>query len=258
MITTTELADRFHDIDTHAGGWARALRERANRPCAPRPESERLLAASEGIEGAAKSFRWRAAQPDSDPFGLLRVIDQALQHAPALQGVLERERDAVMTASPDDASWFAHELTALRRVTEARRLLITLPPFGGTPLEELAALKTFSALLGREIEVDFEGGDEREARLDVTLCLKRDHLPDGVEPEASARVARLADLLIRCDIPNWDQGPGAEGRVRIGPNDDPWLDAVDHAEDWLLERTIDLDTLGEIGWGDDPDTDPSP
>jgi hypothetical protein len=72
------------------------------------------------------------------------------------------------------------------------------------------------------------------------------------------RISRLADRLIRCEIPNWYEGPGASGRVRISANEDPWLDAVDHAEDWLLERTVDLDTLDEIGWGEDEDADPSP
>jgi hypothetical protein len=72
------------------------------------------------------------------------------------------------------------------------------------------------------------------------------------------RISRLADRLIRCEIPDWDEAPGSSGRIRISAQEDPWLDGVDHAEDWLLERTIDLDTLEEIGWGDDPDTDPSP
>ena len=257
MITTTELADRLHDIDTHAAAWSRILRDRADRPGTSATDLAGLRTAAADIEGAAKSFRWRAAQPDTDPFGLLRVADRALRHASTLQGVLERERDAVMTASPEEAGWFAHELSALQKVRSARRDLIALPNPGETPAEELEAIKIFSALLGREIQIDFEGAEGAQASLDVTLGLKTDQLPAGVELEAAARIARLADRLIRCDIPNWDQGPGASGRVRIGPDEDPWLDAVDNAEDWLLERTVDLDALAEMRW-EAGDTSPEP
>jgi hypothetical protein len=256
IIKTSELAERLHDMETHAPVWARLLRERADRPGTPEGMATALFRASDDLSGVAKSFRWRAGQPGTNPFSLLRVVDRALQHAPTLREVMGLERDASMTASPKDASWFVHELNALKRVVDARRDLIVLPPPGETPLGELAALKTFSALLGREIQVDFEGGSGAEPSLDVTLGLKRDHLPEGVELEAAARVVRLTDLLIRCDIPNWDQAPGASGRLLIGPEGDPWLDALDLTEDWLLERTVDLDALAQMRW--EGDEEPSP
>jgi hypothetical protein len=256
--TTTQIAERLDDLMTHAGAWSRLLRERAGRAGTPEPVTDRLSAAAEEIEGAARSLRWRAEQPDTDPIGMLRVADRSLRHAPLLRDVLERERDAMMTASPDDASWCAHELTALKRVTEARRDLITLTPPGGSPSEELAAIKALAGLLGREIIVDFDSAGGTEPVVDVTLGVTREEMPGGLHLEAAARVARLADRLIRCEIPSWDEAPGASGRIRISDGEDPWLDAVDHAEDWLLERTIDLDTLSEMSWEGEEEASPEP
>lgn len=256
--TTTQIAERLDDLMTHAGAWSRILRERAGRPGTPEPVAVRLSTAADEIEGAAKSLRWRAGQPDTDPLAMLQVADRSLRHAPTLREVLERERDAMMTASPDDASWCAHELTALKRVTEARRDLITLTPPGGSPSEELAAIKALAGLLGREIIVDFDSAGGTEPVVDVTLGLTREEMPEGLHLEAAARVARLADRLIRCEIPNWDEAPGASGRVRISAAEDPWLDAVDYAEDWLLERTIDIDSLADMSWEGEGDPSPEP
>lgn len=256
--TTTQIAERLDDLMTHAAAWSRALRARADRPGTPEGVSGPLRTAASEIAGAAESFRWRAGQPDTSPAALLRVADRALRHAPALRDLLGRERDAAMTASPDDASWFAHELRALDRLTGARRDLITLPPPGETPAAELRALRGLSGLIGAELLVEFDtapgGGTTLTAQLSGGGC---PDLPDGVEASAAERAIRLADPLIRCEIPDWDVPPGASGRVRIGP-DEPWLDAVDRTEDWLLERTIDLDALEEMRWEGEGDPSPEP
>jgi hypothetical protein len=256
--TTTQIAERLDDLMTHAGAWSRLLRERAGRPGTPEPVAGRLSTAADEIEGVAKSLRWRAEQPDTDPIAMLRIADRALRHAPVLREVLERERDAMMTASPDDASWCVHELNALKRLTEARRDLITLPPAANAPSDELTIIKAFSGLLGREIIVDFDSAGGTEPVVDVTLGVTREAMPEGLHLEAVARVARLADRMIRCEIPSWDEAPGASGRIRISHDEAPWLDAVDHAEDWLLERTIDVDTLAEMSWEGEGETSPEP
>lgn len=254
--TTTEIAERLDDLITHAPAWSRLLRARADRAGTPEETGSQLRSAASELTGAAESFRWRAGQPDTSPAGLLRVADRGLRHAPALRDLLGRERDAAMTASPDDAAWFAHELGALSRLTGARRDLIALPPPGETPAAELRALRALSGLIGAELLVEFDtapnGGTTLTAQLGGGGA---GELPDGVETAATQRAIRLAGPLIRCEIPDWDVPPGASGRVRIG-TDAPWLDALDRAEDWLLERTIDLETLAEMRW--EGETDPSP
>ncbi len=256
--TTTEIAERLDDLMTHAAAWSRVLRARADRPGTPSQMADLMQGAASEIDGAARAFRWRAEQSGTGPFDLIRTADRALAQAPVLREVLELERDAAMTGSPDDASWFAHELTALQRLQAARRGLIALPPPGETPAAELRALRSLSGLIGAELLVEFDtypnGATSLTAQLGGGGAAE---LPDGVEAAAAERAIRLADPLIRCEIPDWDVPPGASGRIRIGP-EEPWLDAVDRAEEWLLERTIDLETLAEMRWEGEGDPSPEP
>jgi len=254
--TTTQIADLLNDLVTHAEGWARTLRIRAAQAEMTGQNGSELHEAAEDISDAGRSFRWRAAQPETDISDLLSIADRSLRRAPALRDVIMTERDAALTDAPDDASWLTHELNVLDRLVSARRDLITLPPMAETPMGELSALKALSTLLGREIQADFDGTTAGGGTINVIFGRGWDDMPDGVALEACARVTRLADRLIRCDIPAWDEAPGAEGRLVIRPDEDPWLDAVDHAEDWLLERTVDLEELAETGWDASADTAP--
>lgn len=254
--TTTQIAGQLDDLITHAGAWSRALHMRSARENAE--EGQPLREAAEVISDAARSLTWHGSLPETSSTDLLAVADRSLARADVLRAALEAERDLAEANAPDDASWLSHELRALDRVTAARRDLISLPARGGTPAEELEAMRTFCALLGREIIIDFEGGKGEFPSVNVSLGASWDALPDGVGLEATGRLMILADRLIRCDIPGWDEPPGAEGRIRLFHDEAPWLDAVDHAEDWLLERTIDLEELAGMSWEPDPDEMPEP
>lgn len=254
--TTTQITAQLDDLISHAGGWSRVLHLRAGRLNAE--EGQPLREAAEVISDAARSLRWRSSLPETSPTDLLAVADRSLARAHVLRTALEAERDLAASDAPDDASWLTHEIKALERVSAARRDLISLPARGETPTAELEAMKTFCALLGREIIIDFEGGKDEIPSVNVALGASWDDLPDGVGLEATGRLMILADRLIRCDIPSWDEAPGAEGMIRIGPDEAPWLDAVDHAEDWLLERTIDLEELAEMSWEPGRDETPEP
>lgn len=257
MRTISEIAGLLHDAGTHASGWEKVLRRRAEAHETPEKDRERIHEAAERVLSGGVSFRGyeaRAHEPELP--GLILAVDRLLLAAPLLRETLERDREEAFNADPDgeDASYYAHELRALDALCAARIELISPPDPQTSPIGELGAIKGFAALLGREIMIEFEGGAD-EHRIEVDLGPA---IPLKAAGEMGPRISRLADRLIRCEIPDWDEAPGASGRIRISAQEDPWLDAVDHAEDWHLERTIDLDTLEEIGWGDDADTDPSP
>jgi hypothetical protein len=257
MRTISEIAELLHDAGTHASGWEKVLRRRAEAPGTPEEDRERIHEAAERVLSGGVSFRGyeaRAHEPELP--GLILAVDRLLLAAPLLRETLERDREEALNADPEggDASYYAHELRALDALRAARIELITPPDPQTSPIEELGAIQRFATLLGREIMIDFEGGADGH-RIEVDLGPA---IPLEAGGEMGPRISRLADRLIRCEIPDWDEAPGSSGRIRISAQEDPWLDGVDHAEDWLLERTIDLDTLEEIGWGDDPDTDPSP
>lgn len=116
---------------------------------------------------------------------------------------------------------------------------IAFPLPGRTPLEELEALKLCAGILNIEIDIDFEG---KEGCSRITVNIGRKVRTD-LDQEIADRSLRLAPFLISCDIPDWNQNLGSSGRLRISAHDDPWLDAVDNNEDWLLERTIDTEAL---------------
>jgi hypothetical protein len=257
MTTISSVAERLHDIDTHAAGWIRLLREKESTSEGVNAESWRRSA--KRVETGAAWFRLMA-KCDRLPVDLARLVlaaDAVLSEESSIRRVLEMGHDAALEASelPEDegdSNWFVHETLALDRLIEARKAIVELPPAGATPVEELAAIRIFAALLGREIQVQFTGG-AKGSSLEVAF----DGLDDDLEAEAAERVLRLADRLIRCDIPNWDVNPGAEGRLRIAGDDVPWLDATDHGEDWLLERYLDLDILAEMGW-EEAEASPAP
>jgi hypothetical protein len=257
MRTISEIAELLHDAGTHAASWEKVLRRRAEAPETPAEDRERIHEAAERVLSGGVSFRGYEARAHAPELpGLILAVDRLLLAAPLLRETLERDRAEALNTDPDggDASYYAHELRALDALCAARMDLITPPDPQTSPIEELEAIQGFAALLGREIMIDFEGGaDGRRIEVDLGPAIP---LEAGLA--MGPRISRLADRLIRCEIPDWDEAPGSSGRIRISAQEDPWLDGVDHAEDWLLERTIDLDTLEEIGWGDDPDTDPSP
>jgi len=255
--TTTQIAERLDDLITHAGVWSRLLLERARRIEGAEESAPGTRQAAVALSEGAEAFRERADDPDGSPFGLLRAADRVLDQGPALRRALLAERDSA--TAPEDASWLTHEIRALDRVTAARRDLITLPPPGETPLAELDALRAFSGLLGQEIQIDFEARSDGSRSVSVQIgSAGGPEIPEGMEREAAERAIRLADPLIRCEIPGWDEPPGSEGRIRILHGEAPWLDAVDHAEDWLLERTIDLEELAEMSWETEQEETPEP
>jgi hypothetical protein len=117
---------------------------------------------------------------------------------------------------------------------------IELPAPGKTPLEELKALQSCIQLFGNHVHVDFEGSSEGSS-ISVTL----NSAPNEADADLAERLLRLAPFLIQCEIPDWDQEKGATGNLRIWDSG-IWMDAVDHNEDWLLERNVDLDLLEEM------------
>lgn len=258
MTSIATVAEKLHDIDTHAAGWIRLLREKESTSEGVNAEAWRRSAKK--VETGAAWFR-AMAQCDRLPVDLARLVlaaDAVLSEAGPIRSVLEMGHDAALEASTSpedegDSNWFVHETLALDRLIEARKAIVELPPAGATPVEELAAIRIFAALLGREILVHFEGG-AKGSSIQVTFAG-----PEAdVEPAAAERVARLADRLIRCDIPEWDVKPGAEGRLRIAGDDVPWLDATDRGEDWLLERYLDLDILAEMRFDEGVEDAPAP
>lgn len=124
---------------------------------------------------------------------------------------------------------------------------IALPLAGKTPAEELEALKLCAGILNREIIIGFTG---RNGGSTITVDLGEG--PEAsVDPEIAERATRIAPFLIECDIYDWNLRYGSEGFVRISSNDAPWIDAVDHNEDWLLERYIDTDALEDRSFDED-------
>ena len=257
LPTTTEIARRLDDLISHAGVWSRLLLERARRLEGAEESAPELRDAAATITEGARAFRSRATNPAASPFDLLRAADRVLSGSRVLREALEGEREAAI--DPDDASWLTHEIRALDRAGDARRGLIVPPPPGETPAQELRALQTLTGLIGAEILIEFETYPLGSTALTAQIGAGgAPDLPEPLEAEIAERAIRLADPLIRCEIPDWTVPPGANGRIRISCDEAPWLDAVDHAEDWLLERTIDLDTLAEMSWDEDLDPDEAP
>lgn len=88
---------------------------------------------------------------------------------------------------------------------------VTRPPDPGrTPEDELEALITFARLTGGEITIDFRGGSGGS-----TITAELSGRESSADAEIAERVMRLAPYLISCDIPDWNQNSGSEGRIRI-------------------------------------------
>ena len=114
-----------------------------------------------------------------------------------------------------------------------------------SPREELERLHVILKELGREALIEFDGSDKGSVISASLSGAGRD-----IEADLAERLIHLAPILIRCDLPGWDAGKGTCGRIRLDGVTEPWLDADDREDDWLMERTIDLDEL-DVAWPDD-------
>lgn len=232
-----DIKELLHDIDTHGNVWSR-------------------LAGDENYHALSRTvadFRSAARPTGSAAFAsVLALADAFLVHHDAIHTSLEDLRDDVETDDNDQGTeYFSHELAALDNLRTTRRSLISLPPRGASPLEEFDAFQRFALLLGKEIIVEFES---RDGAVVIDLAYV------GTEPsddtEITDRIMILTDCLVACDVSDWKDGAGTQGRIRLSGTDTPWIDAVDRKENWLLERDVDLEELAEMTWADDPDVTP--
>jgi hypothetical protein len=243
----TEIAGGLNGLVNQAELWAFVLIERAKRLEGAEESDPALRGTAGRLLDCVVTVPRLARDPHAGPREMLLAADRALSGSEVIRAALVAERQAA--TEPDDASWLSQEISALDRLLAARADLVRLPPPGDTPTEELRALQEFTRLLGAEITIEFECAPDGATRLSAVIGADPSpELPEELEREAAERAIRLADPLIRCEIPDWDAPPGANGRLRILPDEPPWLDAVDHAEDWLLERHVDPDALAEASW----------
>ncbi|MEP3668994.1 MAG: hypothetical protein ABJN42_19900 [Roseibium sp.] len=140
------------------------------------------------------------------------------------------------------------EMAKLDRSIAREEALTNGPPAADSnPRIELERLGTYFKAIGREGLIDFEGKDGEQ---DITTRLS------GVGPEVASDVASrlkiLAPALITCEIPEWDQGKGSSGTLRIIGPEDVWLSGTDFNEDWALDRQVDLDMLADAPEDDSP------
>lgn len=243
--SVAEISEALHDLDTHARAWTRALLEEAARPEKSEAEMAALARAATSLAREASHFRSLRASPGRPDaaVGLLDCVDRALEQSLHIEAALEASGKR-----EEDRSWHDHEIAALNRLEALRASLEPQldPSSGATPLEELRLLESHLKQLGREALVEFSskaGGSNLLASLSG--------IGPAIQPDLAERLLRLAPHLLEGDMPGWEEGKGAEGRLRLCGDGEPWLDAVDHNEDWLLERTIALDLLEDARWEDD-------
>ncbi|MCE6959262.1 hypothetical protein LAZ40_09375 [Cereibacter sphaeroides] len=117
------------------------------------------------------------------------------------------------------------------------------PARGATPIEELRLLETHLKALGQAALIEIEGKNGGSV-ISAELSGPGPEIDQGL----AERLMLLAPYLLEADMPGWDQDAGSTGRLRLSGDGEPWLDAVDRNEDWLLERTIDLEALEGRDW----------
>jgi hypothetical protein len=226
-----DIKELLHDVDTHGNLWSR-------------------LAGGQNYHALfAAVTAFRAAGPTDTPTSFASVlasVDAILAHTDVIRTSLEdHQDDAASDEIEGNRRYFKHELKAFDRLADLRRSMIALPPRGETPLAELEAFQRYALLLGKEIIVEF---DSRDGAVVIDLAYA---WTDPVEDaDIGERIVRLTDCLVACDIEDWKDGAGADGRIRISGIDAPWIDAVDRKEDWQLERYVDLEALAEMTWDD--------
>jgi len=243
-----EACEALHDLDTHARAWTRLLLEEASRPEKSEEDMAGLANAASALAKEASTFRAlrSSAEKPESLSDLLACVDRALVQADPLEAVLE-----AAAGRDEDRSWYDHELKALHRLEATRASFEPAldPDSGATPAEELRRLEAHLKDLGREAVIEFssEGGGSS-----LTVGLSGPG-PD-IGADLAERLLRLAPHLLEGDMPGWQDGKGAEGRLRLSGDGEPWLDAVDHNEDWLLERVVGLDILDDARWEEEEAT----
>lgn len=157
-------------------------------------------------------------------------------------GGLRAAKSGRSLAANVDEVYLAHGMLAPAREREAA-IMADLANSASTRKQATFLLQQAAFELGREIIVDFESAS---GELDLSFSFSG---PGAVEwPKGldflKTVVAKLMPHWLRAEIPTFDEGKGAEGRIRIAKGQ-CWLDAVDHNEDWQLERELDTDLLDE-------------
>lgn len=245
QMSFQEACEALHDLDTHARVWTRLLLEEASRPGKSEEDMAGLANAASALAKEASTFRALRSSPEDlgGLSALLSCVDRALSQAYPLEAVLE-----AAAGRDEDRSWYDHEIKALHRLETTRASFEPAldPASGATPAEELRCVEAHLKALGREAVIEFssEGGGS-------SLTVGLSGPGPGIQPDLAERLLRLAPHLLEGDMPGWREGKGAEGRLRLCGDGEPWLDAMDHNEDWLLERTIALDLLEEACWDED-------
>lgn len=243
-----ELAETLHDLDTHARGWTRLLLEEAARPEKTDEEMADLAGSATALAREASLFRVLRDSPERpDAHGeILACVDRALEQSFRIEAALD-----AAGKREGDRSWHDHEIAALHRLETLRAGLEPQldPASGATPTEELRLLEAHLKQIGREALVEFSS-EGRGATMMASLSGRG---PE-IQPDLAERLLRLAPFLLEGDMPGWQEGQGAEGRLRLCGDGEPWLDAVDHNEDWLLERVVGLDLLEDARWEEEEAT----
>lgn len=243
--SVVDLAETLHDLDTHARGWTRLLLEEAARPEKSEEEMAELAGSATVLAREASLFRGLLASPERPDAAaeLLACVDRALEQSHRIEAALD-----AAGKREGDRSWHDHEIAALHRLEASRAGLEPQldPASGETPFEELRLLEAHLKQMGREALIDFSS-EGRGATMMASLSGRG---PE-IQPDLAERLLRLTPFLLDGDMPGWQEGQGAEGRLRLCGDGEPWLDAVDHNEDWLLERSIALDLLEDACWDED-------
>lgn len=251
LPTRQDLEERFHDIRTHARVWMAAMAENA-APVEKGGETGLApVVASKDFARAVQVYRETSENPDLTASDILRSADKVLCHAKSLHQALHRLWLRALRQEGEDhadSSYYAHEMHVLSRLMQRRYDLISqaLAPAGETPLAELSILKDCARAYGGdkgEVVIDFVARNDA-----VSLGVRLGILETPVDQDVAQRFTRLAPYLVACEIPEWNKGAGSDGRLCICPDDAPWIDAVDHVTDWLLERPVNLDRFAEMAW----------
>lgn len=202
------------------------------------------------VEGKSESrvrsavARFREPTDTTTKAGFARTlssIDLILSEARAIETAFKEM--SIDAENLDEDNHFRNEIQTLYRIKTMRKKIVSLPPAGATPTEELMAMERYSLLSGEPIRVRFESSGGA-----ASFNISHPPSDPNNNEEFAARITELTGILVSCEMPEWIKDNGAEGQVIISGVDPVWISGIDHNEDWNVDKHVDLEILSEMKW----------